>query len=89
MRIAIGFFSRQHAPRAVAFSIFWLIAAIGQVHPAAAQLILGSGANVQVTDADLRAAVVGAVLSSYVRRRRGNRPWRRTDLFMGNLFCMK
>ena len=59
MRIAVGIFSRQHAPRAVAFSIFWLIAAISQVHPAAAQVILGSGANVQVTDADLRAAVVG------------------------------
>lgn len=59
MRIAIGFFSRLHAPRAVAFSIFGLIAAISLAQSAQAQVPLGSGANVQVTDADIKAAVIG------------------------------
>ena len=59
MQIAVGFFSRQHAPRAVAFSIIGLIGAINLAQPAAAQVPLGTGANVQVTDADLRAAVIG------------------------------
>ena len=59
MQVAVGFFSRLHASRAVAFSFIGLIAAISLVQPAAAQ-VLGSGANVQVTDADLKAAVIGA-----------------------------
>jgi peptidyl-prolyl cis-trans isomerase C len=59
MQIAAGFFSRLHASRAVAFSIFGLIAAINLVQPAAAQAVLGSGGNVQVTDADLNAATTG------------------------------
>ena len=59
MQVAVGFFSRLHASRAVAFSFIGLIAAISLMQPAAAQ-VLGSGANVQVTDADLKAAVIGA-----------------------------
>ena len=59
MQIAIGFFSRLHAPRAVAFSIIGLVAAINLAQPATAQVPLGSGGNVQVTDADIKAAVIG------------------------------
>lgn len=59
MQVAAVFFSRLHASRAVAFSIFGLIAAISLAQPAAAQAVLGSGGNVQVTDADLKAAVLG------------------------------
>ena len=60
MQVAVGFFSRLHASRAVAFYFFGLIAAISLAQPAAAQMTLGSGGNVQVTDADLKAAVLGA-----------------------------
>ena len=59
MQVADGFFSRLHAWRAVAFSFFGLIAAINLAQPAAAQMLLGSGGNVQVTDADIKAAVIG------------------------------
>lgn len=60
MQVAVGFFSRLHASRAVAFSFIGLIAAISLAQPAVAQMTLGSGGNVQVTDADLKAAVIGA-----------------------------
>ena len=56
MQVA-GFFSRLHASRAVVFSFIGLIAAINLTQPAAAQ-VLGTGGNVQVTDADIRAAVI-------------------------------
>jgi len=59
MQVAVGFFSRLHASRAVAFSFIGLIAAISLTQPVAAQ-VLGSGGNVQVTDADLKAAVIPA-----------------------------
>lgn len=59
MQVAVGFFSRLHASRAVAFSFIGLIAAISLTQPVAAQ-VLGSGGNVQVTDADLKAAVIAA-----------------------------
>jgi peptidyl-prolyl cis-trans isomerase C len=59
MQVAVDFFSRRHASRAVAFSLMGLIAAISLTQPAAAQ-VLGSGANVHVTGADLKAAVIGA-----------------------------
>jgi peptidyl-prolyl cis-trans isomerase C len=59
MQIACGIFSRLHALRAVAFSILGLITAINFASPASAQTPLGSGANVHVTDADLRAATIG------------------------------
>jgi peptidyl-prolyl cis-trans isomerase C len=59
MQVAVGFFSRLHASRAVAFSFIGLIAAISLTQPASAQ-VLGSGGNVQVTGADIKAAVTAA-----------------------------
>jgi peptidyl-prolyl cis-trans isomerase C len=58
MQVAV-LFSRLHASRAVAFSIFGLIAAINLTQPVSAQ-VLGSGSNVQVTGADIKAAVTAA-----------------------------
>jgi peptidyl-prolyl cis-trans isomerase C len=60
MQIAFRFSSCLRASvRTVAFSFLGLVAMTGFIEPAAAQAVLGSGANVQVTDADLRAAVIG------------------------------
>jgi len=38
MQVAVGFFSRRHASRAVAFLLIGLIAAISLVQPAAADV---------------------------------------------------
>jgi peptidyl-prolyl cis-trans isomerase C len=60
MQVAFGFSSCLHASlRAAAFSFLGLVAATGLVTPAAAEVVLGSGAGVQVTGADMRAATIG------------------------------
>lgn len=60
MQVAFRFSSCLRASvRTAAFSFLGLVAMTGFIEPASAQAVLGSGANVQVTDADLRAAVIG------------------------------
>jgi peptidyl-prolyl cis-trans isomerase C len=62
MQIAFGFSSCLHASlRAVAFSFLGLVASTSLfVGPVAAQAVLGSAGPVQVTEADIRAATMGA-----------------------------